>query len=505
MRKFLAALLTVLMLAAMIVPTAAAAEPTIGVDGSVAADANGLDLVITEYLSDSSSTGVEKIQDKDTAPTTYNAFNYIELYNRGADEIDLYSLSICRSYVDTTTTGVKDWADDQSFDLKIKLNPGSIYSDYALTDARDTTAPCANPSNAYLAPGEFAIIWFWNDRTVTVAQRWIADGKDFGGDGVEPEAPGFSAHYASVTGKQIPEDTLILSVYAGSVVKDTKPTFDLTSGTNCMYGLVDDPDNDFDPKGSPIYTYNASANTYTFNPRVKLLWSWGTGNEVGILAQENKATAFVPANGVPVLYNRDKFRQLDEDEQDDFVPANDYVEIEHADSYRQSAVISFLETPTPGAMESWQWALVDANRVPTGAGNANVTGYVADVSGDWKTPVLNAFALSRYPDLDPEPESDEEEHEVNLMTKEEIIAMLESNPNLTTREKQYVLTTWGLVLIIVGSVIGAAGIAVLVIILIKKKKKPVAFDDVAAEGDVEVIDETAEAAAEEATEETTEE
>lgn len=497
MRKFLAALLTVLMLAAMVVPTFAAEEPTMGVDGSVAADANGLDLVITEYLSDSSATGVEKIQDKSTAPSTYNAFNYIELYNRGADDIDLYDLSLCRSYIDTTTTGVMDWTDNQSFDLKIKLNPGSIYSDYALTDNRDTAAPCANPNNASLAPGEFAIIWFWNDRTVTVAQRWLADSKEFGED-----AAGFRAHYASITGKQIPEDTLILCVYAGSVVKDTKATFDLTTGTNCMYGLVDDPENNFDPKGEPVYTHNPAANTYTFNSKVKLLWSWGTGNEVGILASENKATTFVPANGTPVLYNRDKFRQLDEEDQGDFVPAKDYVEIGHADSYRQSAVISFLEAPTPGAMESWQWALVDANRVPTGAGNADVTGYVADVSGNWSASVLDAFAKNRYPDLPPEAESDEEEHEVNLMTKEEILAMLESQENLRKIEKKKVLTTWGLVLIIVGGVVGAAGIAVLVIILIKKKKKPVAFDDVAAEGDVEVIDE---AAAEEATEETTEE
>ncbi len=433
-KRMLIGLLAAMLMLVAALPAAAAAWVRMGIDGSVAADANGLDLVITEYLSDSSSTGVEKIQDKNTAPTTYNAFTYIELYNRGVDTIDLYDYSICRSYIDTTNYDQKDWVDDQSFDLKIKLYPGSIYADYALTDARDTTAPCVNPRNAYLAPGEFAIIWFWNDRTVTVAQRWLADQKEFGED-----AAGFRAHYAAVTGKQIPEDTLILCVYAGSVVKDTKQTFDLTTGSNCMFGLVNDPDNDFDPKSSPIYTHNASANTYTFNARVKLLWSWGTGSRAGILAAENKATIFAPANGAPLLYNRDRQRQTEIDTSYQFTPASDYVEIGYVDSYRQAAVLSFAETPTPGAMESYQWALVDPARVPTGAGNADKTGYVADTSGDWKTPVLNAYARNRYPDLVYDPGNEEEKRKPQFVSRDELQGGQNVRPNAAAPDVQYAL------------------------------------------------------------------
>ena len=53
------------------------------------------------------------------------------------------------------------------------------------------------------------------------------------------------------------------------------------------------------------------------------------------------------------------------------------------------------------------------------------------------------------------------------------------------------LATWGLILIIAGAAIAVAGIAVAVIMVVKSKNKPVAADDVAAEGEIQVIDETA--------------
>ena len=58
------------------------------------------------------------------------------------------------------------------------------------------------------------------------------------------------------------------------------------------------------------------------------------------------------------------------------------------------------------------------------------------------------------------------------------------------------LPIWALILIIVGGVVLVAGIAVVVIIIIKKKNRPVAADDVAAEGEVQVVDETQETEAE---------
>ena len=52
------------------------------------------------------------------------------------------------------------------------------------------------------------------------------------------------------------------------------------------------------------------------------------------------------------------------------------------------------------------------------------------------------------------------------------------------------LTTGGLVAIIACAAIVVAGVAVLVILVVKKKNRPVAADDVAAEGEIQVIDES---------------
>ncbi len=504
MRKFLALLLAVLMLATTMLSALAADEPVepevrTGVDGSVAADADSLDLVITEYLSDSSATGVDRlpVQSDEIDPKTYNAFTYIELYNRGEDDINLYDYSIARSYIYSTVTDIRTWDRDQQFDQKMRLPSGSIYAGIQLSDSNtaESTAPCRNDPNAgTIGQGEFAIIWFWNDYTVRVAQRWDADGKDFGGKGENGlYHNGFRDHYAEVTGKEIPEDTVIIAVYAGGVHTNEAPRFGLTTGTNTMYGLVNEEDptlvQGFDVSTEKIYTYNSVLDEYTFHPAVELLWSWGNGNEVGILGAENNATTFVPANGAPVLYNRDQERQLEEGET--FDPAEDYVEIGFVDSFRQAAVIAFLETPTPGTMEPYQWALVD----PEGAKNADadkIAGTIASFEGDWVTPVLTAFAKDRYPDLAADEETNEEEFDVNLKDREEIENELNNPSNLKdpstsnnnssnssddAEGDKGGLSTGLLIGIIAGGVVVAAGIAVLVIVLVKKKGKKGAADD----------------------------
>ena len=97
----------------------------------------------------------------------------------------------------------------------------------------------------------------------------------------------------------------------------------------------------------------------------------------------------------------------------------------------------------------------------------------------------------------------EEDIDVNLQDREDLEDKYMNNGGDSNKEwipEQYEtvtkLATWGLIVIIAGAVIGVAGIAVAVILVIKKKNKPVATDDVAAEGEVQIIDEGAEAPAE---------
>ena len=66
------------------------------------------------------------------------------------------------------------------------------------------------------------------------------------------------------------------------------------------------------------------------------------------------------------------------------------------------------------------------------------------------------------------------------------------NAKPQTVEENKKLPTWVLILIIAGCVVVVGGIAAAVVIIVKKKHKPVAADDVATEGEVEIIDETQE-------------
>jgi hypothetical protein len=259
-----------------------------------------------------------------------------------------------------------------------------------------------------------------------------------------------------------------------------------------MYALLHN-DFVFDVKADPIYT---TANG--LNDAVKLLWSWGTGIGQGLRADQDRSTTYVPANTVPYLKNRENsFEGVT-------TKANDYLEVGFVDSYYQAAMFDASAVPTPGTMSAAQWALIDSDRVPeTLVPTANRT-------EGWVAALAEAFAVEKLPEPKADDgNSDEEQREITLLTREEIEKML--NEEINKRNpgaKKYKLLWWGLLLIIVGAVVGVAGIAVLVIVIIKKKKAaPVEEVAEAAEeaADDEVVVEATIEVAEEAAEETTEE
>ena len=108
----------------------------------------------------------------------------------------------------------------------------------------------------------------------------------------------------------------------------------------------------------------------------------------------------------------------------------------------------------------------------------------------WSTNCLNALITETADAITGDGGSAEVkiDYSKNFVSRDE----LERRHNLknkgTTEEDG--LPIWVLILIIVGGVVLVAGIAVVVIIIIKKKNRPVAADDIAAEGEIQVVDET---------------
>ena len=104
MRKFLTALLAVMMLVAVAVPVAAADEPerTSDFDGTTAlySGPQYLSLVVTEMMSNSTNNTFGWVGDQ-LAPH-YDAFTYLEVYNRGTEPVDLTEVALV-SYLDSKT------------------------------------------------------------------------------------------------------------------------------------------------------------------------------------------------------------------------------------------------------------------------------------------------------------------------------------------------------------------------------------------------------------------
>lgn len=525
MRKFLTALLAVLMLVAVVVPVAAADEEVIrsSFDGTTEEYSNNvnLSLVVTEMMSNSTNsmgwTGDQKAAHKD-------AFTYLEVYNRGLEPIDLTDIAIV-SYANNRTIDDAGKVTHEfyqgTFEKKFSINAGNIYANVDGVTAAVSANKCVNPQagTAIVEPGEFGIIWIWTADTIEVdTKRSEALGMPYTGpetNGLEVSHYWFRKHYNMPANNEIP----IVALYGMT----------LTKGTQTIYGLVKDEEViagdtsknfqiatptfqvSYDTEGNATYTYPAN------NNNILCMWQWGTATGAGLggsndlttedtdggtqffpSTHQGKATIFVPAACSPDYYNAKALAENDE-----FVAKKNYVDIDgtYVFSFREMAIFSGFETSTLGAMDAVQWAYVDPDRCPADVKNA------VTVSG---TQTWQEAAIAKY--IEDHPISVEEDGgnrtetqiKINFKDRSELGNKGQNQQQQNVTEEKG-LPVWALILIIVGGVVLLAGVAVVVIIVVKKKK-PVAADDVAAEGEVLIVDET-EGAAEEApaTEEKTEE
>ncbi|MBE6691612.1 MAG: hypothetical protein E7590_10130 [Ruminococcaceae bacterium] len=593
MRKFLAVLLTVLMLvgAVAILPTSAAVL-TSEFDGTKS-DAK-VDLVITEMLINS-KTGIQSLDNvlasgSVSVFSSPDAFDYIEIYNRGTEPVDIYKYAIYSADASNFAGDNKEYEQNVNEDNKYKFTmknvivPGSIHSTSAPANAASGSEQdynqCVNPSggtDGYINPGEFAVIWFWTTATDSVCKavgdnngkrvgtQWEGDNRTF---------PYFRDYY------KIDDSVKVFATNAKASSGSTDIYNDLRNGW--IYALVDET-----LGGSNLVSLNSKVvskvgTTLTLNSRVACMAEYSTGTATGIVTTDNMddfSAYYVPATCLPDLYNKNQANVIDSNNEtaladakaaaeakgetfdeaafkasnkwQTFTPATDYVGIKYAQSYKETAIVSFMEDPTPGGMPAWQWLYVDpvtagttyqhglpvleakiyaetqaaadamveagtidaADRDSTASAlfnnrmNKLVTDWLdnADIktaegrllaeTGEttWQTKAMENFEKNYVAEIQEEEDNAEtkKDYSENFVSREELEEK-HKDKNTKKKTEKKGLPVWALILIIVGAVVVVGGVVVVVIVVVKKKGgKATASDDVAAEGDILVVDETA--------------
>jgi hypothetical protein len=412
------------------------------------------------------------------------------------------------------------------FDAKLPLQSGSIYTN---TKASSTGNACVNPNSAMLKPGEFAIIWFWNDSANSVSN---SNGKSLGASYTDPATgktvfhQGFRDHYRrqqKAGETPISDDLLIVAVYAGSSSDTTAaPTFALNTGSSWMYALVkNEAGNQFDYKTEKAYErfYNKVDKTTTysaFNSKIVCMWQWGTNTALSIPTKtdyfEGKSSVYVPANCTPDYYNATR-KAIDSEH----VNKSNFCETGYVDGFKEVGLVAFEEAPTIGTMDAWQWAYVDPDNAPESAKALAAGGKT------WQQVAIDAYN-DAHVEIGEETEDNVEidKNQGNINVDRENLGnkdqnVLEGDYEYYTENGKYYrypaggdksqaeeinkatydaaianedggLGIWLWVIIGGAAAVVLAGVAV-VLIIVLKKKKPVAADDVAAEGEVEIIDE----------------
>ena len=507
MRKFLAGLMAVMMLASVLALSVGAATKTF--DESTADDAKNLDLIITEVMTQSKNP-------QDFADSS-DLYEYIEIYNRGDSVVNLADYCLVRCDSTGVTDAVNPWKQQHKFTNVLNLVANNIENDNAL-DKSKLSVSITNPRDINLQPGQFAVIWIWNDDNEQFCKDnnenlAAADNNRKNSAGQIVSFPKFrdaysssastAAHVKNADGTldtvKMSDDTLVM-VAMGATKEINKNGFRLANGGLNMYALATKS------VGASIAADGYTTQNAINNPNIICLFEWGTSvckGGIPQIANPGYSTIYVPANQVPYMINRGA--ELNKKSNEEIKTYTDYVEyaiaMGYEGSYKEASVMTYWERPTPGYMMPYQWAYVDPARTPE-----SVKNYIYDKNLDdealimtttenthWNKDMYTFLEEARLITGDDGSGEDETKRdEIDYKTQEELKKQndktIKNQQNTNTKKG---LPVWALILIIVGGVVVLGGVAVVVILVLKKKNKPVAADDVAAEGEVKIIDEGA--------------
>ena len=536
MRKFLAALLAVMMLASLltVLPVSAATAPTT-VDGSTPTQAPN-ELIVTEVVWNSYCFEWQMSSyDEVTEQTTFkDVFDYIEVYNASSNPICLYDYGLL--YSDQHKLSVEGHTFTVSMPIKENAYEG--------TTVTTITHQIENPdrAGATLAPGEIGIIWVWTADTVTASSRCTINSQknalglrgpikgDTAGSASEVCFPKFREHYLQATKDTYNVNQPVSTDAATNMehVKNLKIVAVYATGTGraslglseTLWALTDNQSYD---TTQPTIDYVSGA----LNDDILCVFGNGYNTPAGTQPPDGTANIYVPANTVPEYYNQNMYLNewkaplaagqteyeyktlYTQDANFNSTVVNDYVANSYVESYKQMAQIQYTRVPTMGSMPSWQWAYVAPNNINNALANhwvtdaATISTNGTTANPNWESAAKAALvgSIIKMEEVD---DSEKAFDYSNFITKAQNDEFVEGlgdagdTAGAKKTRKDGGLSTGALIGIIAAAVVVVAGGVVLTILLLKKKKKGSAEEDIVIEGDVLETDAPSEEAAVEA-------
>ncbi|MBE6604986.1 MAG: hypothetical protein E7639_04705 [Ruminococcaceae bacterium] len=525
MRKIIAVLLTVLMIASVLAALPASAATY---DGSTKTDAPSL--FISEIAAYTHT--MEYVDDQKQGTNTH-ALDFMEIYNNGSASVDLSTISILRA-VDFASPADDEspyaklhpfltkrydelWVRDKKFIAKVDIPTGKIIGDSladmygAFTDAdgdisngitNDVVFDFLTNSgvSTTLESGKNAIIWFINEKTV--AWMRAKSSADFS---FNPRNAFLKEFYPNMAASEYANYPIIMVWGWGDTFIYDDTTNGIISGdpANNMFTLTNMP------------AHNEKEYSYMFALAQK---SWNLEDDAAIVsgalnskiysltrfgaffdtedefkneslndysgAKSDAPAVFTVANKTPYVPNAyDKF--LDEGA----AQPTDYCAAGIVGSYMETGIINWSagET-TPGTMPVWQWAMLD----PGHANAPDALKTSGAVDNAKVQAVIDAYIQNLgYVDDGSTGREETNKGPIEFESQESIANRFNNANKKEEDDKSWFEENLVLVIIIAAVVVlgGAAAVVVFVVILPKKKKAAAAA---AAEAEV------AEAPAEEA-------
>ena len=523
MRKLLALLLSVLMLASSLaaIPAFAADEADESYDGTTKDTVNKI--LITE-IGRKMYYHTNRGNDGDEA-THLGAMNFVEIYNNGAGDVDLTSLSLVLGvdlkkepeiegpYNEARTQGLplwSEWSVYHRFISKMDIKQNALldaetaqkYIDISSTD--DLTEKLYNDyltnkkEDMTLSDGENAVIWLVTPKTI----EWLAWGYKTKGVDFDPKAEFLkSAGVPAVSGKYNSYTVVMVWAYSDYAYTVNEGVFGKSAAlAKDMFNFenVPDPDKTLDMNyilgvakstwnvdETQAYTVDEEHDTTTINEDLYCVSVLGSlERDQKYVAMDDFTVTYAPAAAEPFVQNAQNAYAGGDTKYDDYFDAG------IVKSYRETGVIQWMSKPTPGMMPDWQWAVVDPTNEKAPAAVKAEGGVDAVINKYLKEDLLLNEESSNAG-------RDESgiDHNYNFESQEDIKNRFNNTKKKDTTDDGR-LPTWALILIIVGGVLVVAGgaCAVVFLVILPKKKAAAASVDAALAEDAPVEEAPAEEA-----------
>ena len=511
MRKFIATALAFLMLAGvLLVPAMAAADEPY--DHTTATDVPSL--VMTEIVANSNCG----IKNPNKSNAEYDAFEYIEIYNRGDSAVNLYVLSILRSpYCKRNAAFGKEspyynawntWQSSRKFLQKADIKGGNVRAGHVMDEEEKKTMGAAAlsslkfennmASNGALAPHKSAVLFFVSSTTISALSQYITT--TLGGNNTNPDLARalFRDFY------KIPEDVDIYYIWGYNSITMAEndqqiapDMFNLADCTSSLEGYmyaIGEQAFDMDNEAAMDDAGNA-------NPKIKCLMPYGaTAKGHVTTGMKGQSVQYIPADQAPAFWNYKtgyqaitkpgyigmKYDATKAGKETDFVVGDGGKNTNRVNSYKEMGLAYVqVKDPTPGVMPAYQWASVDPEHAPDS---------VKGTDPDWAAKAILAYLQARFPDFEQKDEKDHDDPDVdlNLRPRDEIEKQFQQPGTGTGNNKKNNksgLPVGALIGIIAGCVVGVGGGVAAVLLVMNKKKKAMAAVEAPAEAPAEGTEE----------------